>query len=122
MVDISGMDHAITMTSGAADRIKALIDSEKEGDSSYFLRLSVSAGGCAGFSYGFELDNRLEMDDITIETDGIRLVIDPVSAELLSGSTLDYIDELGGAYFRVSNPRATSSCGCGTSFNLDMGS
>jgi iron-sulfur cluster assembly accessory protein len=81
------------------------------------LRLSVDGGGCAGFSYRFALGELEEGDSVT-ETDGVSLVIDAVSLDLLAGSQVDYVEELGGASFKVSNPNAASGCGCGSSFSV----
>ena len=83
------------------------------------LRVSVLAGGCSGFQYKFELDETQQDDDLVIKAGPARVVVDPVSMDLLAGSQLDYADELMGAYFKIQNPNATSSCGCGTSFSID---
>ncbi len=83
------------------------------------LRVSVLAGGCSGFQYRFELDDKPQPDDLVVEAGAARVVVDPVSMDLLAGSQLDYADELMGAYFTVRNPNATSSCGCGTSFSIE---
>ena len=81
------------------------------------LRLSVDGGGCAGFSYRFSLGEAEEGDSVTT-TDGVSLVIDPVSLELVAGSAVDYVEDLGGAAFKVTNPNAASGCGCGSSFSV----
>ena len=81
------------------------------------LRLAVDGGGCAGFSYRFEL-GAIEDGDLLAETDGVTLVVDPVSHDLLDGSTVDYVEDLGGAAFKVTNPNAASGCGCGSSFSV----
>ena len=81
------------------------------------LRLSVDGGGCAGFTYKFELSEE-EANDQVASTDGVSLVVDPVSLELLQGSEVDYIEDLGGASFKVTNPNAASGCGCGSSFSV----
>jgi iron-sulfur cluster assembly accessory protein len=81
------------------------------------LRLSVDGGGCAGFSYKFELSEPAS-DDKVASTDGVSLVVDPVSLELLQGSEVDYVEDLGGASFKVTNPNAASGCGCGSSFSV----
>jgi iron-sulfur cluster insertion protein len=80
------------------------------------LRLSVDGGGCSGFQYQFGLADAAEGDDLISETDGVRLVVDPVSLDLVAGCTVDYVESLGGAAFRVENPNATAGCGCGSSF------
>lgn len=82
------------------------------------LRLSVEGGGCSGFQYKFELDEAPQDDDSVAETDGVRLLVDPVSLDLLAGATVEYIESLGGAAFRVTNPQAASGCGCGSSFSV----
>jgi iron-sulfur cluster assembly accessory protein len=81
------------------------------------LRLSVDGGGCAGFTYKFEL-GAAEADDQVTTTDGVSLVIDPASLDLLQGSEVDYVEDLGGASFKVANPNAASGCGCGSSFSV----
>jgi iron-sulfur cluster assembly accessory protein len=83
------------------------------------LRVAVLAGGCSGFQYKFELDDQRRPDDLVVEREGARVLIDPVSLDLLGGAELDYTDELMGSHFTVRNPNASSSCGCGTSFALD---
>jgi iron-sulfur cluster assembly accessory protein len=82
------------------------------------LRVAVLAGGCSGFQYKFELDQPAP-DDLLIERDGAKVLVDPASLDLLAGAELDFKDELMGAYFAVRNPNATSACGCGTSFSVD---
>ena len=83
------------------------------------LRVSVLAGGCSGFQYRFELDRQRQADDVVVERDGARVLIDPASLDLLGGAELDYTDELMGSHFTVRNPNATSACGCGTSFSIE---
>ena len=80
------------------------------------LRLAVEGGGCSGFQYQFALAEGIAVDDMVAETDGVRLVVDPVSLDLLAGCTVDYVESLGGAAFKVENPNATAGCGCGSSF------
>lgn len=80
------------------------------------LRLSVEGGGCSGFQYRFELAELPEGDDLIVESGGATLVVDPVSLDLLAGSTVDYVESLGGSAFQVTNPNAASGCGCGSSF------
>jgi len=81
------------------------------------LRLSVEGGGCAGFQYRFGLADAAE-GDVVVETDGVRLVVDEVSLDLVRGSVVDFVESLGGAAFQVRNPQAASGCGCGTSFSI----
>jgi iron-sulfur cluster assembly accessory protein len=83
------------------------------------LRVAVLAGGCSGFQYRFELDHQTQPDDLVIQRGLARVVVDAVSLDLLSGSELDYTDELMGSHFAVRNPNARSACGCGTSFSVD---
>jgi iron-sulfur cluster insertion protein len=82
------------------------------------LRLSVEGGGCSGFQYKFGLADSVEPDDIIAETDGVRLVVDSISLDLVEGARVDFVDSLGGAAFKVENPNAASGCGCGTSFSV----
>ncbi len=83
------------------------------------LRVAVLAGGCSGFQYSFDLDAGTAPDDLVIERDGARVLVDPTSLDLLAGAELDFKDELMGSYFSVRNPNATSACGCGISFSVD---
>lgn len=83
------------------------------------LRVAVLAGGCSGFQYRFELDPAPQPEDLVVERDGARVLIDPASLDLLEGAELDYTDELMGSHFTVRNPNAKSGCGCGTSFSID---
>jgi len=82
------------------------------------LRLSVEGGGCSGFQYRFDLAETAEADDTVSETEGVRLLVDPVSLGLIAGSTVDFVESLGGAAFKVENPQAASGCGCGSSFGI----
>jgi iron-sulfur cluster insertion protein len=107
----------IAISASAARRIAALIAAEG-GDDPLRLRVSVSGGGCSGFQYGFSLDNQQNDDDRIIERDGVGVLIDEVSLELLKGSQLDFVEDLIGSYFVVKNPNASSTCGCGSSFAL----
>ena len=102
------------LTPSAAKRVAFI--AAKQGKPAV-LRLAVDGGGCAGFSYRFALGEAEEGDSVT-ETDGVSLVIDPVSLDLLAGSQVDYVEELGGASFKVTNPNAASGCGCGSSFSV----
>ena len=105
----------VQLTQAAAARVMAL--AAAEGDPKLMLRLAVSGGGCSGFSYGFSLDGAVTGDDKVYEFFGAKLVIDDVSLELMKGSQIDYVDDLMAASFRITNPNATSTCGCGTSFS-----
>ena len=108
-------DLPISVTAAAAARIRFVTSDEPEGT---FMRISVSGGGCSGFSYGFALTTERVDDDIVIERDGATVVIDGISAEYLRGSELDFIDDLMGQAFKMKNPNATATCGCGTSFAM----
>ena len=100
----------------AAERVSEIVAAQARPAA---LRVAVLAGGCSGFQYKFELDEAVQPDDFVVETQGARVLVDPVSLDLLAGSQLDYTDELMGAHFTVRNPNATSGCGCGASFAID---
>ena len=108
------MTDPIQLTSAAARRVAAI--AERQGVAPV-LRLSVDGGGCAGFSYKFALGEPAD-DDAHSETDGVTLVVDPVSLDLVAGSAVDYVEDLGGSAFKVTNPNAASGCGCGSSFSV----
>lgn len=103
----------IALTPAAAARVAAI--AVKQGKAA-ILRLSVEGGGCSGFQYQFGLAAAPDADDSVAETDGVRLVVDPVSLDLVRGASVDFVESLGGAAFRVTNPNAASGCGCGASF------
>ncbi len=103
------------LTDGAAVKVAELL--KAEGDPSLALRVAVRPGGCSGFSYEMFFDSDIAADDIQVAYDGVRIVIDPASAPMLTGASLDYKDTLQGAGFNVINPNATKSCGCGNSFS-----
>jgi iron-sulfur cluster insertion protein len=105
----------ITLTANAAKRVAWIAARQ---DKPAILRLAVDGGGCAGFTYKFELADNPENDDAVAETDGVRLVVDPMSLELVKGSAVDFVEDLAGAVFRVTNPNARSGCGCGSSFSV----
>jgi iron-sulfur cluster insertion protein len=106
----------VTLSESAARRIGELKAQENTPDA--FLRLAVSGGGCSGFQYGFSFDDTRQDEDIVFERNGIQLVIDEVSLELVQGAEIDFVEDMMGAAFQVRNPNATSSCGCGNSFAL----
>ena len=108
--------NKLTLTESCAQRVKSL--RELEGNTNLMLRVAVSGGGCSGFQYGFSLDDSIADDDLTFERDGVKIVVDETSLGLLEGSEVDYTEDLGGAFFQVTNPNATSSCGCGSSFAI----
>lgn len=108
------VDFNIQVTSSAIKRIKSLI--AKRGDAK--LRISVESGGCSGMQYKYELVEEIEEDDQVINTDGVLIVVDPISRSFLEGSIVDYIQNLGSAYFEIRNPQASAKCGCGNSFAI----
>jgi iron-sulfur cluster assembly accessory protein len=105
----------ISLTESAAKRVAWIADRQSK---PAILRLAVNGGGCAGFTYKFELATQPDGDDAVAETNGVRLVVDPVSLELVRGSAVDFVEDLGGAAFKVTNPNAQSGCGCGSSFSV----
>ena len=115
MNQIAPESRSVGLTPSAAARVKVLAASE--GNPNLMLRLAVSGGGCSGFSYGFSLDSEVTADDRVFENHGAKLVIDDVSLDLLKGAEIDFVDDLLAASFRINNPNATSTCGCGTSFS-----
>lgn len=106
---------SVTVSANAARRIKEILTGEPDGS---HLRVSVEGGGCSGFRYEFAVDHILQDEDLSVERDGIRVVVDPVSLEYMKGSEIDFVDELIGASFQIKNPNATAGCGCGTSFSI----
>jgi iron-sulfur cluster assembly accessory protein len=105
----------ISLTPSAAKRVAWIAKRQQK---PAILRLAVDGGGCAGFTYKFELAAGAESDDAVAETDGVRLVVDPISLDLVKGSAVDFVEDLGGASFKVTNPNAQSGCGCGSSFSV----
>ena len=108
------MATSLTLSTAAAERVAKI--ASKLGKPAV-LRLSVEGGGCSGFQYKFDLDDP-ESDDVVSETGEVKLVVDPVSLDLVAGSTVDFVESLGGAAFRVENPNAAAGCGCGSSFGI----
>jgi iron-sulfur cluster assembly accessory protein len=109
------MSSTLTLTPSAAKRVAWIADKQARPP---ILRLSVEGGGCSGFQYKFDLADAAEGDDLVSETDGVKLVVDPVSLDLVDGSVVDFVESLGGAAFRVENPNAAAGCGCGSSFGI----
>ena len=105
----------ILLTDTAATKVKQLI--AQEGEDDLALRVAVRPGGCSGFSYEMFFDSEVATDDLTADYSGVRVIVDPSSAQLLDGATLDYKDGLQGAGFAIDNPNAQKSCGCGQSFS-----
>ena len=107
--------ETLALTDDAAAKVSELL--EEEGNPEMFLRVAVRPGGCSGFSYEMFFDTELADDDLVSSTAGLRVAVDPASASLLTGSTLEYKDGLQGAGFSINNPNATRTCGCGQSFS-----
>ncbi|WP_061932593.1 iron-sulfur cluster insertion protein ErpA [Aureimonas sp. AU22] len=106
---------SLTVSEAAARRIRTIL-AKSEADNA--LRISVEGGGCSGFSYKFDLTHETESDDLVIEKDGARVLVDQTSLAYLDGSVVDFVDDLMGQSFQIRNPNATASCGCGTSFAI----
>ena len=109
------MSANITLTERAAKRINQIVAAQPEKSA---LRISVLGGGCSGFQYEFDLDDKRNEDDLEITRDGASVLIDSISLVYVLGSEIDFVDDLIGAQFKVNNPNATASCGCGTSFSI----
>lgn len=107
---------SITLTDNFVKRLKELRAQEKSPD--MMLRIQVDGGGCQGFEYSFKPDTIKNSDDLLFEKDGAAVVIDDISLPYIKGAEIDYVDDLIGAHFKINNPNATSSCGCGTSFSV----
>ncbi len=113
--DLAVNPRGIEVTENAARRILSVMAKEPPGS---MLRVSVAGGGCSGFQYIFDVDREKTSDDLVIERDGATVLIDETSLDLLEGCTIDFVDDLICQSFRITNPNATSSCGCGTSFAI----
>jgi iron-sulfur cluster assembly accessory protein len=109
------VEQPVTLSDRAARRIAEILRAEQEATA---LRISVSGGGCSGFQYGFDFDRARQPDDLVIEKDGATVLIDSMSLQFMSGSEIDFVDNLMGQSFQIKNPNATASCGCGTSFSI----
>lgn len=105
----------IALSPSAAARVAWIAERQSK---PAILRLAVEGGGCSGFQYRFGLADAPEADDTVVETDGVQLVVDEMSLDLVRGCVVDFVDNLGGAAFKVENPNATAGCGCGTSFSV----
>lgn len=105
---------ALTISPNAAQRLKKLLGEEPANA----LRVSVKGGGCSGFQYGFDIERERAEDDLVFTRDGVHVIVDPVSLDMIRGSELDFVDDLIGQSFRVKNPNAKASCGCGVSFTI----
>jgi iron-sulfur cluster insertion protein len=109
-------ERSVLVSESAAKRIAALKIQEDAADA--FLRIAVSGGGCSGFQYGISFDDQKNPDDFVFERDGIAVIVDDTSLDLLNGSEIDFVEDLMGASFQIKNPNAASSCGCGNSFSI----
>jgi len=107
---------SITLTDNFVKRLKYLQTQEKSPD--MMLRIQVDGGGCQGFEYSFKPDTQKNNDDHLFEKEGVAVVVDEISLPYLENAEVDYVDDLIGAHFKINNPNATSSCGCGTSFSV----
>jgi iron-sulfur cluster assembly accessory protein len=106
---------SVTISDSAARRIGEILKTEPDGS---MLRVSVEGGGCSGFQYKFDIERAKADDDLVLARDGAVVLIDPVSVNYMAGSQIDFVDDLIGQSFKINNPQATASCGCGTSFSL----
>ena len=106
----------LTLTPSAAERVRWI--ATRQGGVPAMLRLAVDGGGCSGFTYRFEMTDAIAADDLVTATDGVQLVVDEISLDLVRGCVVDFVQSLGGAAFQVSNPNAASGCGCGASFSV----
>jgi iron-sulfur cluster assembly accessory protein len=106
--------EAVSISASAARRLNTIL----KGEEGAALRISVKGGGCSGFQYAFDIDRARAEDDLIVTRDGASVLIDPVSLEMMKGAELDFVDDLMGQSFRVKNPNATASCGCGVSFSV----
>src|SRR5580698_2897279 len=109
-------ERSITVTESAAKRIAFLREQEQAGGAN--LRIAVSGGGCSGFQYGLSFDDQTNPDDRVFEHDGVSVIVDDISLDLLNGAEVDFVEDLMGASFQIRNPNAASSCGCGNSFSI----
>jgi iron-sulfur cluster insertion protein len=106
----------LQVTPAAVHKVRELI--REEGNPALKLRVYISGGGCSGFQYGFSFDDERSEDDLAVETDGVTVVVDPLSLQYLMGSEIDYSESLSGAQFVIRNPNAKTTCGCGSSFSM----
>ncbi|WP_206862219.1 iron-sulfur cluster insertion protein ErpA [Lysobacter changpingensis] len=112
--DYQSLDRPLQFTSAAASKVRELI--AEEGNDALKLRVYIQGGGCSGFQYGFEFDEQQAEDDLAVQTDGVTLLVDPLSLQYLMGAEVDYTESLHGAQFVIRNPNAKTTCGCGSSF------
>ena len=110
------LEQPLRFSAAAASKVRELI--AEEGNADLMLRVYIQGGGCSGFQYGFEFDETRAEDDMAVSTDGVTLLVDPLSLQYLMGAEVDYSEGLGGAQFVIRNPNAKTTCGCGSSFNV----
>jgi iron-sulfur cluster insertion protein len=115
VTDDIALETPLIFTSAAAAKVAGLI--QEEGNPSLMLRVYIQGGGCSGFQYGFSFEETLQDGDTEVVTDGVKLVVDPMSMQYLTGAEIDYTEGLQGAQFVIRNPNATTTCGCGSSFS-----
>lgn len=115
VAEVEVPEGEVVLSTAAAKRIAKILSGEPEKEA---LRVSVEGGGCSGFSYKFDLTEGQQDDDLILEAEGAKVVIDPISLMYMGGSVVDFVDDLMGQSFQIRNPNATASCGCGTSFSL----
>ena len=114
--DYQSLDRPLNFTAAAAAKVRQLID--EEGNAALALRVYIEGGGCSGFQYGFEFDENRAKDDLAVQTNGVTLLVDPLSLQYLMGAEVDYTESLTGAQFVIRNPNAKTTCGCGSSFSM----
>jgi len=110
------VEQSLVFTASAAAKVRQLID--EEGNHNLMLRVYIQGGGCSGFQYGFTFDETVNEGDTEIETDGVKLIVDPMSLQYLMGAEIDFTEGLQGSQFVIRNPNATTTCGCGSSFSV----
>ena len=113
LTDVTQIE-VVELTPAAVEAVKSLL--EKRQLEGYGLRVFVSGGGCSGFQYGMALEGNIRPSDLTREFEGVKVVVDEISIDYLRGATIDYVDDIMGSGFKIENPNAVSSCGCGSSF------
>ena len=110
------IESGMVFTDNAANKVKQLI--AEEGNPNLKLRVFVTGGGCSGFQYGFTFDEEIQEGDMSVENDGVTVVVEPMSYQYLEGAEVDFKDSLEGSMFVINNPNATTTCGCGSSFSI----
>lgn len=114
-MNVSDLAEPVSLSAAAAAQVRKVLASEAEGA---ILRVAVDGGGCSGFQYSFKVVDAFDGDDLVVRRDGATVVVDPVSLDFMRGAEIDFVDDLIGRSFKIHNPNATASCGCGTSFAL----